>query len=189
MMMGARARWVCRARSARRGRFQRSAVARGLAGLLAATTLLHVGSAYSSPGDIFSIPAPVIGAAAPKAAELRQGDVSVATQTGALSYAYPVPVPPGRNGMAPHLALSYSSQAPTYGGLAAGWSLSIPEIRDDTSQGRLRTHAPQVEVQQADPRADDPFISTLAGGQRLIPVVEPADAGVYMTYRDRKSTR
>src|SRR3569832_2750320 len=121
----------------------RSAFARGLAGLLAAVALLQFGSARSAPGDICSSPAPVIGAESPKAAELRQGDVAGSTQTGALAYSYSIQVPPGRNGMVPRLALSYSSQAPIYGGIAAGWSLSIPEIHEDASQGRLRTHAPQ----------------------------------------------
>ena len=79
--------------------------------------------------------------------------------------------------------LSYSSHAPIYGGIAAGWSLAIPEIREDTSQGRLRTHSPEVEATQSDPRADDRFISTMAGGRPLIAVTEPTSAGVYKTYR------
>jgi hypothetical protein len=33
--------------------------------------------------------------------------------------------------MQPHLALAYSSQAATHGGIAAGWSLSIPSITED----------------------------------------------------------
>src|SRR5439155_3316975 len=33
-----------------------------------------------------------------------------------------------RNGVAPSLELSYSSQAPLRGGIAAGWSLELPSI-------------------------------------------------------------
>jgi hypothetical protein len=130
----------------------------------------------------------VIGSDPPKASDIMDGDASVSTQTGALQYSYPIRVPPGRNGMVPHLALSYSSQAPIYGGIAAGWSLSIPEIREDTSQGRLRTNSPEVESTQADPRADDRFVSTLAGGRPLIPVTEPTSSGVYKTYRAQNDT-
>ena len=128
----------------------RSAFARGLVWLLSTIALLQLGlgPALGAPGDIFSIPAPVIGSDPPKASDITDGDASVSTQTGALQYSYPIQVPPGRNGMVPHLALSYSSQAPIYGGIAAGWSLSIPEIREDTSQGRLRTHSPEVEAEQ-----------------------------------------
>jgi hypothetical protein len=144
--------------------------------------------AFGAPGDIFSIPAPVIGSDPPKASDIADGDASVSTQTGAFQYSYPIRVPPGRNGMVPQLALSYSSQAPIYGGIAAGWSLSIPEIREDTSQGRLRTHSPEVESGQADPRADDRFVSSMAGGRPLIPVTEPTSIGVYKTYRAQNDT-
>ncbi len=160
----------------------------GLVALIATVVLFQFGAARGAPGDIFSIPAPVIGSDPPKASDIADGDASVSTQTGALRYSYPIRVPPGRNGMVPQLALSYSSQAPIYGGLAAGWSLSIPEIREDTSQGRLRTHSPEVEGGQADPLADDRFVSTMAGGRPLIPVTEPTSSGVYKTYRAQNDT-
>ena len=162
---------------------RQSACARSLAALVATIALLQFGSASGAPGDIFSIPAPVIGSDPPKASDIKDGDAAVSSQTGALTYAYPIQVPPGRNGIAPQLALSYSSQAPIYGGIAAGWSLSIPEIREDTSQGRLRTHSPEVELTQSDPAADDRFVSSMAGGRPLIAVTEPTSAGVYQTYR------
>ena len=161
----------------------RTRFARGVAAFMAAIGALQLGSARGAPGDLFSLPAPVIGAQPPAPAELRDGDTSVASQTGALEYSYAIAVPPGRGGAAPKLALHYSSQAPIYGGLAAGWSLSIPAILEDTAQGRLRTHAPEVESQQgAAAPADDRFISTLAGGRPLVAVTEP-NAGAYRTYR------
>ena len=152
-----------------------SAFTRGLAALLAVLTTANLRPAHSAPGDIFSSPAPVLGADPPKAAELKTGDASVSTQTGALEYSYPIAVPPGRVGMAPTLGLSYSSQAPTYGGIAAGWSLPIPEIREDHSIGRLRFRAPEVEYTQTnvDAKLDDRFVSSMAGGRPLVPVTEP----------------
>jgi len=131
--------------------------------------------ALGSPGDIFSTAAPVMGSDPPKADALQNGDESVATQTGAMQYSYPIKVPPGRQGQQPHLALTYSSQAPIYGTIAAGWSLSIPEIRDDTSKGRLRTYSPGVV---------NTFVSSLAGGRRLVKEATDATAtGVLETYR------
>ena len=166
----------------------RTAFVRGLAALLATTTMFfQLHSATGAPSDIFSSPAPVLGADPPKATELKDGDASVATQTGALTYSFPIQVPPGRNGMAPHLSLSYSSQGPIYGGVASGWSLSIPEIREDTSRSRLTFRSPSVELQQValgiDPKADDRFVSSLAGGRPLVAVTEPGGTGVYKTYR------
>jgi len=131
---------------------------------MAVITGLTLGPAHSAPADIFAMPAPVLGADVPKAASLKTGDASVATQTGALTYAYPVAVPPGRNGMAPTISLGYSSQGSIYGGIAAGWSLDLPMISEDHSYGRLRTRSPEVEQQQQqglDPLADDRFVSSL----------------------------
>ena len=162
----------------------RIAFIRGVAALLVMVTVLG-GRSMGSPSDVFSSPAPVVGSDPPKAAELRTGDASVSTQTGQLSYAYPIQVPPGRGGMVPHIALNYSSQAPIYGTIASGWSLSLPAILEDSSQGRLRTRSPEVETQQGVATApdDDRFISTMAGGRPLIKVTEPSSAGVGWTYR------
>lgn len=64
-------------------------LARGLAALLATSLVFHLGQVRAAPGDIFTQAAPVIGADPPKAAELRSGDASVSTQTGALQYVLP----------------------------------------------------------------------------------------------------
>ena len=61
--------------------------------------------------------------------------------------------------MQPHLSLHYSSQAPIYGGLAAGWSLDIPTITLDTTHTALRQDVPV-------------FRSSLGGGSDLVPVSE-----------------
>ena len=163
----------------------RLALTRGMAALMATLVVFTLRPAMGSPGDIFQQPAPVLGGDPPKATALKAGDASVSSQTGALQFSYPISVPPGRQGMAPQLSLGYSSQAPIYGGIASGWSLSIPEIREDHSQGRLRTRAPEVEAQQQgiDYKLDDRFVSSMAGGRPLIVVTEPSSTGVYQTYR------
>jgi RHS repeat-associated protein len=170
------------------------AFVRGMSALLVTGLVAQARLATGAPGDIFSSAAPAIGADPPKATDIKDGDASVSTQTGALQYAYPIVVPPGRNGMAPQLALSYSSQAPNFGGIAAGWTLSIPSITEDFSK-RLVTRSPQIETQQVanaeDPKADDSFVSSLAGGRPLIAVTEPGiavDAGVYKRYRAQGDT-
>ena len=55
-------------------------------------------------------------------------------RTGAFSYQIPITVPPGRLGMSPSLGLSYSSDRPLVGGVAAGWSMGLPEITRDDSR-------------------------------------------------------
>jgi hypothetical protein len=142
--------------------------------VMSLVVLCAIRPAHGAPADIFSIGAPVVGSDPPKETALQDGDASVSTQTGAFTYSYPIAVPPGRNGMQPHLALSYSSQAPIYGGLAAGWSLSIPLIGQDTSKGRLWTTAFAVTLKN--------YTSSMAGGRPLIGVAELASAGV-ATYR------
>ena len=161
----------------------RPAFARGMASLLVVSLVMTLRTAHSAPADIFSMSAPAVTSSPPKAADIRDGDASVSTQTGAFTYAYPIAVPPGRNGMAPKLALGYSSQAPIYGGIAAGWALDVPTISEDRSEGRLRTRSPEVEEQESDPLKDDKFVSTMAGGRPLILVYEPKGSDTYGTYR------
>jgi RHS repeat-associated protein len=145
--------------------------------------------AQAAPADVFTIAAPAIGSDPPKAADHSSGDASVSTQTGQATYSYPIRVPPGRHGMAPQIALSYSSQSAIYGALAAGWTLGgVPIIAEDTSQGRLATHDPVQEILQGPAAGDDDrFTSSLAGDRPMFPVAEPAplgtDPGVYKSYR------
>jgi hypothetical protein len=119
------------------------------------------------PGPVFETAAPVLGPEVEKT-EVPSGTYSVSTRTGAARYSYPMTVPPGRRGMEPGLVLSYSSRNPVRGGVAAGWQLDIPSIRIDTSSGRV---------------AETHYLSTLAGGQRLIPVDEPARRFAVETFR------
>jgi hypothetical protein len=60
--------------------------ARGMAAFLVVVSVLQMRPAKAAPGDIFAIPAPGIGADPPKATDIKDGDVSVATATGALQY-------------------------------------------------------------------------------------------------------
>lgn len=55
--------------------------------------------------------------------------VGVAQSSGAMTYSYPLAIPPGRNGMQPNLTLSYSSAEKRQDSLFGyGWSLSLPYI-------------------------------------------------------------
>ena len=138
-----------------------------------------------APGDVFSVPAPMLGSDPPAGAAIRDGDASVSTQTGAFQYAYPITVPPGRLGNEPSLALSYSSQGPIYGGIAAGWSLSIPEIQRDTADGTLVQFEFDFDQDQREGRK---FLSTMAGSRPLIETDEPKASGVYATFRAQNDT-
>lgn len=144
-----------------------SVAKRSVALLLAAALVAGVTPAGAEPGDIFSVAVPVAGTSPEAAKPIAHGDVSVARQTGALQYAYPISVPPGRNGAQPHLSLAYSSQASIYGGIAAGWTLSgVPVITEDTSRGRTweQLHGKR-------------FTSSLSAGRPLVQVNEPTAAG------------
>jgi RHS repeat-associated protein len=108
---------------------------------------------------------PNIKTSAPKAAAVDDGDYGVDEQRGAVTYNFPIEVPPGRNGMAPSLALSYSSQAPLRGGLAVGWTgLELPYIDIEP------------KVHPGEPKY------RLGGTNRLVKV-EDARAGATEVYR------
>jgi RHS repeat-associated protein len=96
------------------------------AATLATLTLLT--TAYGSATDPFA-GLPNVKTTAPKGATVNDGDFGIDEQRGAATYSFPIEVPPGRNGLAPQLALSYSSQAPLRGGIAVGWTgLELPYI-------------------------------------------------------------
>jgi RHS repeat-associated protein len=61
------------------------------------------------------------------------------SSTGALQHSIPLKVPPGRNGMAPSLALSYTSAAADQpSAFGAGWSLPMSSIRRSVRHGTPR---------------------------------------------------
>lgn len=128
---------------------------------LAVTSI--VTTLIAEPSDILDVDGPIAENKAPDAVEIGAGSGLVSSQTGAFQYSYPIAVPPGRIEVQPALALSYSSQGPRHGGIAAGWSLALPSIRRDWSRG---PHAPET------------WTSSLAGGRELIATPgEPAPAG------------
>jgi hypothetical protein len=97
------------------------------------------------------------------------GDWGVAEQRGAATYTYPIPVPPGRNGMAPDLALRYSSRSPLRGGLAVGWTFDVPSIGLDHSLGQESTRIYQASLR--------------AASGRLVKVPDPPTPLGYSAYR------
>src|SRR5688572_12086374 len=51
---------------------------------------------YTEPGDVFKLDVPIISEPPPQVRDLKDGDATVATQTGVLHYSFPIEVPPGR---------------------------------------------------------------------------------------------
>ncbi len=66
----------------------------------------------------------------------------VDTQTGALSYTYPLAVPPGRDGATPAVSLQYSSNSLDNSNVFGyGWSVSIPSISRVNKNGTNNLYA------------------------------------------------
>jgi RHS repeat-associated protein len=111
---------------------------RWLVGICAFLGYMAVGHqfGFTFPGDVFMSATP---AQAPSSDDKRVSEEATheVDESGAARYTIPITVPPGRQGMQPKLALSYSSRNAVRGGIAVGWVLSIPRIELDSSQGLL----------------------------------------------------
>lgn len=128
---------------------------------------------YAAPGNVFLTAAP---AQAPSSDDQRVSEEASheIDESGAAHYTIPITVPPGRQGLQPKLSLSYSSRNPIRGGIAVGWSLSIPRIELDTSQGLL----PGMPAAPTDPRTSTTaFYRSSLSGTRLVRVPEATTDG------------
>ncbi len=114
----------------------RAAFSSGVGSLISilAILLVTISSALAAPTNPFADGAPSFSTAGVERQSYNSGDWGVAEQRGSATYTFSFDLPPGRNGMAPALALRYSSASPLRG-LAAGWSFDLPSIRVDRSQG------------------------------------------------------
>jgi RHS repeat-associated protein len=74
-------------------------------------------------------------------------------QMGTASSSIPILVPPGRNGIQPNLALSYSSSNKRSGLLGVGWDLSLGYIQRNTRSG----------LDYSNNENDNPFIVSMEG--------------------------
>jgi hypothetical protein len=84
--------------------------------------------------------------------------------TGTGNFSVPLAVPPGRNGLQPQLALTYSTGNGN-GPFGLGWSLSVPGVTLKTSKG-----IPRYE-------GEDTYM--LSGAEDLVLVNEDAGASLY----------
>ncbi|MER7819274.1 RHS repeat-associated core domain-containing protein [Streptomyces sp. NPDC096153] len=66
------------------------------------------------------------------------GGAGEAGPKGDYEYSLVIVAPPGRKGKGPKLSLDYSSAGNVHGGIAAGWSLSVPSISVDPLAGTVR---------------------------------------------------
>ncbi|MGD9851389.1 MAG: SpvB/TcaC N-terminal domain-containing protein [Nitrospirales bacterium] len=140
----------------------KTSIGRRFASVLVLTAFLgaDLRAGYASPGDVFLTAAPAQAPSVEDRLSSEEETHSVG-ESGTAHYTIPITVPPGRQGMQPSLSLSYSSRNPVRGGLATGWTLNIPKIEVDTSQGRLTGI----------------FYRSSLSGTRLVPVPEQASSG------------
>lgn len=92
--------------------------------------------AASTPTEILAVPNNPFVSALPgrdfgASSGERFGTAAAIEAMGSSSYSVPIQVPPGRLGMEPQLAISYSSAGALRGGLAVGWSFELPVIERD----------------------------------------------------------
>lgn len=118
-------------------------------------------SALNGGGDMVRAEPDVKGVAG-----IRLDRPTVSSNTGALSFSYPIPLPAGR-GTTPELSFSYNSQDERDAGLGAGWSVSIPFIE------RLAKHGSQSLY------TENNFTSSLSGE------LTATGAGTYAAKRER----
>lgn len=119
--------------------------------------------AVGAPADVLATADPLLSNVPKQERAIERGDLSVAPQSGALTYTYPIPVPPGRLGAEPQISLAYSSHGAIYGDLAAHWTLSgVPSVRVDSVQSRTRLYEAQFDP------AETRYVSSLAGGRELV---------------------
>lgn len=154
---------------------RRGVAVRSLALGMALCSLVSWRPAAGSPGEIFETAAPAVQDTPQQAASITPDSAGVSSQTGALTYSFPIKVPPGR--VQPSLSLDYSSQAPIYSQLASGFSLGgLPIITEETSAGRLAASALSL------PKT---YASSMAGGRPLVPVTEQGEGvGQYWTCKN-----
>lgn len=131
-----------------RSRRRAATSARILAAGMALCSLVSLRPVRAAPGDIFTVSAPAVTDTPARAASITPESAAVSTKTGALTYSYPIKVPPGR--VQPTLSLDYSSQAPIYGTLANGFSKFVP---DDWSQDEIAKTAEEVAASIANREA------------------------------------
>jgi hypothetical protein len=87
--------------------------------------------------------------------------------SGTGNFSVPLTLPPGRNGLQPHLSISYSTgngNSP----FGLGWELSVPDIMRKTSKG-----VPRYRNSSNDQEEDDTFI--LSGTEDLVPIAGPSN--------------
>ncbi len=145
--------------------------------VLVGSLVVQVQPTFGRPAMItHSAESPGVGAPAQKTRDIGVGDVSFESPTGSAGYNYNFVVPPGRLGMQPGIGLAYSSQGSLRGGVAAGWSLNVPIIQRDLSQGSMGK-APNSAGHD-----DIPFMSSMSGGHQLVPVNETIDDD-WLAYR------
>jgi RHS repeat-associated protein len=118
-----------------------------------------------------SLALPFVARAMPQPGEPTPAERVVSETTGEAQLRIPIAAPPGPGGLAPELALSYSSRRAD-GPVGVGWSLELPEIRCSARFGVPDfASCPRYELGDAllvrDPAAASSFHTVVESFQRI----------------------
>ena len=94
------------------------------------------------PGRDNGLAQPTAPSASPNNA-LKQNLPEIDRNTGALTYNYPISIPPGRNNLQPEIGLSYNSNSNEQDSIFGyGWTLNIPHIKRLNKSGSDKLYDP-----------------------------------------------
>src|SRR5712671_4235241 len=107
--------------------------------------------------------------AADPGAKINLIEAPQANSTGDAKLAYPIELPPGRNGHQPQLAIQYDSSRGN-GWLGVGWDLAVPSIDIDTRWGVPRYDTGQLIINGMSAPNGFETETYLLNGEQLAPV-------------------
>lgn len=117
-----------------------------------------------------------------------QDAIKVDKNTGALTFSYPIDIPPGRNGLQPDVSLAYNSQNnQLWNILGEGWSINIPYIVELNKSGEDNFYSTST-LQYFTSSLDGELVSTTTVSSTGSSYVARTENGTFNKYTYSSST-